>query len=148
MKNCPATPARLLRYLDGTLSLRDTAAVAQHLAECPACRRRLDGMRRAETDLAEMAGQPLPADTQLRVQERIGREFGLAPSRDILTIEEAADFLRLDSGQMAEALDDLPWFELAGQIRFRRQTLLDWIRERERECTRERLRHSFRSATA
>ncbi len=144
MKNCPATPARLLRFLDGTLSLRDTAAVARHLAACPACRHRLDNMRRAESDLAGLAGLPVPAETQLRVQERIG----LTQNRDILTIEEAADFLRLDSGQMAEALDDLPWFELAGQVRFRRQTLLDWIRERERECTRERLRHSFRSATA
>jgi hypothetical protein len=144
VKNCPITPARLLRYLDGTLSRRETATVAQHLAECPACRRRLDNMRQAETELAELAGQPVPAETQLRVQERIG----LTQNRDILTIEEAADLLRLNSDQMAEALDDLPWFELAGQIRFRRQTLFDWIRERERECTRERLRHSFRSATA
>jgi predicted anti-sigma-YlaC factor YlaD len=144
MKNCPITPARLLRYLDGTLSLRDAATATRHLADCPTCRRRLDDMRRTEASLVELAGQPVPAETQLRVQER----FGPAQEREILTIEEAADLLRLDSDQMAEALNDLPWFELAGQIRFRRQTLFDWIRERERECTRERLRHSFRSATA
>lgn len=135
--NCD--PHTLLAYLDGQLNPEAEAETIRHLAACAACRQSLAALRRAESGLAGLAADGPAADALARVQSRIRQDLGMTREREILTLAEAADLLRLTSDQLATVLDDLPWFELAGQIRFRRQALLDWVQERERACLRERL---------
>jgi hypothetical protein len=137
--NCPNTPDIWFAYLDGELPSEQEREWRRHLAACPACQRLLDGLRDADRSLSALAAGAPAADALLRVQQHVRQELGMAKQREILTLEEAADFLRVEPDELAEVLDDLPWFELAGRIRFRRQALLDWVRKRERECTRERL---------
>jgi len=136
---CTQDPNSLLDYLDGELSAAAAAAVTSHLAGCPSCRRLLASLKDSERSLAELGNETAPVDALMRVQRRVCLDLGIAKEREILTLEDAADFLRLEADELAEVLDDLPWFELAGRIRFRRQALLDWVRKREQECARERL---------
>jgi hypothetical protein len=133
--SCTQDPNSLLDFLDGEMA----PETARHLGECPDCQRLLASLKDCERTLVELGSDTPPADALLRVQRRVRLDLGIAKEREILTLEEAADFLRLEPDELAEVLDDLPWFELAGRIRFRRQALLDWVRARERECARERL---------
>jgi hypothetical protein len=141
--NCPNAPDIWLDYLDGELRGAENDSLRQHLAECAACQRVVADIQRADTALNTLSHTPPAATSLLEVQQRVRQELGMAKQREILTLEEAADFLRVEPEELAEILDDLPWFELAGRIRFRRQALLDWVRQRERECTRERLSRSL-----
>jgi hypothetical protein len=137
--NCPNNPEVWPEYLDGELQPEEAESLRRHLAACPACQRLVAGIQRADAELAGLSHGSLSAVSLLEVQQRIRQDLGMAERREILTLEEAADFLRVEPDELAGLLDDLPWFELAGRIRFRRQSLLDWVRKRERECTRERL---------
>ncbi len=136
-------PELLLAFLDGELSAEAEADLARHLADCVACRQTLASLRQSESGLSALAAAAPASESLAQVQRRVRQELGMVREREILTIEEAADFLRLQPDELAAVLDDLPWFELAGQIRFRREALVDWVRERERECSRERCRRNL-----
>lgn len=131
-------PELLLAFLDGELSAEAAAELACHLAACAACRQTLVSLHQSESGLNALAAATPASDSLAQIQRRVRQELGMVREREILTIEEAAGFLRLQPDELATVLDDLPWFELAGQIRFRREALVDWARERERECRRER----------
>jgi anti-sigma factor ChrR (cupin superfamily) len=141
--NCPDSAETWIDYLDGELAPKEAASLRRHLADCPACGSVLAGLQQADSALGTLANDDAPTSSLLAIQQRIQQELGMAKQREILTLEEAADFLRIEPEELAECLNDLPWFELAGRIRFRRQALLDWVRQRERECTRERLSRSL-----
>jgi hypothetical protein len=50
---------------------------------------------------------------------------------DIVTLEEAARLLRLSSDELAKNLDSAPHFTVAGQIRFRKDALDEWMKAQE-----------------
>ena len=60
-----------------------------------------------------------------------------AEPAEIMTLEEAAELLRLTPGQLDRIVGELPAFELGGQIRFRRVRLIEWIEQRERDYGRQ-----------
>ena len=57
-------------------------------------------------------------------------------SQQIMTLDQVATFLQIDSDQLGEIAETLPAFELAGQIRVRRAKLIEWIEQRERDYSR------------
>ncbi len=63
----------LHRYLDGELSWEERQRVRGHVATCPACRDRLEALRRAEYALRNLAAFDLPADFTDRVMSRVRR---------------------------------------------------------------------------
>ena len=54
-----------------------------------------------------------------------------------LQAKQTADFLRITRDQLGEIVEELPAFELAGQIRIRRQRLIEWVQQRERDYSRQ-----------
>ena len=54
-----------------------------------------------------------------------------------MTLDEVAAFLRIDPSDLGEVAEELPAFELGGQVRVRRERLIEWIQQRERAYTRQ-----------
>lgn len=79
-----------------------------------------------------------PASTVLATRRVLAQYIRPARVCEIMTLEEAADFLRITADQLGEIVEELPAFELAGQIRVRRDRLLEWVQQRERDYNRQR----------
>lgn len=139
MTPCPDITAQLSNYAAGELDAAAAKAVTAHLARCPDCAADLDRLRRAEFALRRALGAAIPCDVDLRVRATLADETRRVESETLMTLEEAARFLRLDPSRMDDVLDDLPALEVAGEIRIRRRALLAWIRGKERQFERQRL---------
>ena len=79
---CRRVEQLLSDYLETLLPVRDAAAVAAHLAECPACRRRRDAVLALGADLrAPMGESPLPEIDRRAIEQWLA-ERGAAAVRE------------------------------------------------------------------
>jgi len=116
----------------------DAEHLGDHVRTCAACRARLAALRRVDRDL-RLLQQPGPsAGAVLATRRLIARETRGAGGPEIMTLSEVAEFLRVPPDALAEVADDLPAFEIGGQVRVRRTRLIEWIAERERSYARSR----------
>ena len=129
---CDATDVELAEFAAGDLPVERAGAVERHLARCADCRRRLDVLRRADAWLRLLPRQEPPARTILKVRRALRDEIQGADGPEIMTLGEVAASLRIAPEDLDEIAEDLPAFELAGQVRVRRARLLEWIEQRER----------------
>ena len=124
-------------YDKGELPHEDARRVADHLAQCRSCAQRLEGLRQLDDILRAMPMQEPSSAVLLAVRDRVHGELA---GGEILDAGQVAAYLKLSRGQVLDHLDELPCFEVAGEIRFRRTALMEWIEERERARRREALR--------
>lgn len=129
---CEVTEVELAELAAGDLPHGRAGAVERHLAQCPDCRRRLEALRRADAWLRMLPRHEPPARTVVNVRRALIEEIRGADGPEIMTLDEVAAFLRLAPEDLDEIAEDLPAFELAGQVRVRRARLLEWIEQRER----------------
>jgi hypothetical protein len=134
MKECEKYVELLPEFLEGALEGNEAAEVALHLGECAECRDELGFVRNLTTAARQMP-QPRPDDTAvLRITEAIRatqarpRGTGYGP---VLSVEDLADYLRVDLETLEPYLADIPCFELGGKLLFRRETVEGWVRQRE-----------------
>ena len=124
-------------YEKGELAPDEAGRVAEHLSGCRICEGRTAVLRELD-DWLRAAATPEPSASLLvSVRRRVHRDLG---GGEIMDVDQVAAFLRLSQAQVLDSLDELPCFEVAGQIRFRRAALLKWIEERESLHRREHLR--------
>jgi hypothetical protein len=83
---------------------------------------------------------PSPAGL-LRVRQALTEAMHPAGDSEIMTLPEVAAFLRLPESELGGILEELPAFELAGQLRIRRTRLLEWIAQREQGYRRAHVQH-------
>ena len=75
---CPQAKQLFSPYLDGAVTGTEMLALQDHLAECPACHRRVSGAA-ADAAVAGQCGRPkVPADLGLKLRLAISREAALA----------------------------------------------------------------------
>jgi len=136
--NCDVTYEELAAMTAGDLDAGRARVIREHLPGCDRCRRRLAALEQADDALGALrpAG-PSPAAV-LAARRAIGEEIRPIRGDEIMTLSEAAAFLRIDEDEVGEILDELPAFELAGRVRIRRSRLIEWIAQRERDYTRRR----------
>ena len=65
-----------------------------------------------------------------------------------MTLAEVAEFLRVSPDALAEVMEELPAFEVGGQVRVRRARLVEWVAERERNYARSRAESEVAHALA
>ena len=128
----------LAAYADGETDAVATREIDQHLAACPSCRRQLAALRQADAGLREMAGSAAPAGAVMAAWQAVSAELTPAALPEVLTLEQAAGMLAVSMNELAEVMDELPLFEIAGQLRIRRARLVEWIADRERQFSRQR----------
>ena len=85
--------------------------------------------------------------TQLSLRREVhhlpGRP-GPQPASEIMTPSELAAWLKIPLEALDECIEQIPCFELAGQIRFRRARVEQWLAEREQAFAAERASHAAR----
>lgn len=77
-----------------------------------------------------------PAMAAARVRACALRELEQSEPREVMTLPEVAEFLRISESELADVMGDLPAFEIGGRIRVRRTALVEWIKTRERRYRR------------
>ena len=135
--NCEIEYDELSGLVGGELDAGRAVELRRHLGACEHCRERMAALNRSDRMLKAM--QPLlpPAEAVLAARRALAPEVRLAPASEIMTLDEVAEFLRITPEQLGEVVEELPAFELAGQIRVRRQRLIEWVQQRERDYTRQ-----------
>jgi len=76
----------------------------------------------------------------LRLQAAMDAELKLissAPPRLVMTITEVADYLRVTPDVVENYLGDIPCFELGCKLLFRKDSVDEWIKEKERNYARD-----------
>ena len=124
-------------YQKGELDADEAGAVGSHVSDCHTCADRVAALRQLDDLLRAIPTPAPPMSALMAVRERVhsGPEGG-----EIMDADQVAAFLKLTREQILDSLDELPCFEVAGQIRFRRTALMRWIEEREADRRREALR--------
>ena len=88
----------------------------------------LHGLKRAEP----------PAAGLLEVRRALAAVIRPPRHHDVMTLDDVRDMLRLSPAELEQIVPELPLFELAGQLRIRRQRLIEWIDGREQAFARAR----------
>lgn len=131
---CALSDEELSAYSAGDMPPPRADVIEPHVRGCPHCQRRLEALRSVDQLLTQLGRRHLPDGSADRVINSICRQ--LQPAAEIMTLREVAQFLRISLEELEEGLDELPAFELGGQIRIRRERLLAWIEQQERTYVR------------
>ena len=134
---CNVTYEDLAALAAGELEGERCKRTRRHLAECDSCRARLDALARVDQSLKHLKPARPPAAAVLAARRALSGTIRGQGAPEILTLAEAAEFLRISPEQLGEIVEELPAFELAGQMRIRRERLVEWVRQRERDYTRQ-----------
>lgn len=135
--SCDIAYEELAAFADGDLNPSRLEEIREHLAGCGACRKRLDALSRSDALLAATRRLPPSGSAILAARRALSEVIRRRQVPEIMTLAEAAEFLRVTPDQLGEVVEELPAFELGGQIRLRRQRLLEWIEHRERDYSRQ-----------
>jgi hypothetical protein len=122
--------------LEGDLEADEMEAAREHEAGCPRCSaemRRFRAMVRAVEELPD----PIPEDT-IRFEILDGLtprpEARLVP--EIMDVEDLREYLGVTEEELEEEIGNLPAFEFAGRLKFKKAHIDRWIEEKERERAR------------
>ena len=129
---CDVNDEDLARHAAGEQAVR----AAGHVDGCAACQAKLAALRRADLLLRALPPARPSAAALLRVRRALAAEIHADRAAEIMTLEEAAAFLRLTVGELDEIIGELPAFEVAGQVRVRRTRLTEWVAQREQSYLR------------
>ena len=68
----------------------------------------------------------------MRLESRVDGDGGrLAPVKEIMTLEEVAAYLQIEPDVVWKLLNEIPHFEVGGELRFKKSSVDEWIRMKE-----------------
>lgn len=133
-------------YLDDELEAEIAHEFQQHLEKCASCRTRATAYKRLSAELQQALDSTLPEVADLRIRRRLNQEITSdKTAQDILDMEGVAELLQVPISDIVTLLDEIPSFEIAGRLRFRKDRIEEWIHARERSLQWEREEHSRRT---
>jgi hypothetical protein len=136
---CDVTYEELAEFAAGEVHGERSRKISEHLASCEMCRNRLNVLRDVDVILPTIPRIQPGTQAILNTRRLISREIRNADTPEIVTLDEVAAYLRISLDQMGEIIEDLPVFEIAGQIRLRRAKLIEWIEQREQSHMRSNI---------
>lgn len=134
--NCDVTYEALAALAAGDVDATREAELREHVSQCSRCRQRLASVNRADAALTALPPVQPPRRAILAARQALSEVTRGPRAPEIMTLREVAEFLRITPDQLGEIVEELPAFELAGQIRVRRERLIEWVQQRERDYTR------------
>ena len=129
--NCDVTYEELAAFAAGDAAPERARRIRQHLRSCEDCRRRLKALASLDDALRLVPRTEPPANAVLNARRALSHQRRTESAPDIMTLDEVAEFLRVSSDDLEDVAEELPAFELGGQIRIRRARLIEWIQQRE-----------------
>ena len=145
--SCEVRYEELATYAAGDLASEANRCIADHVRTCAVCSDRLQAICRTDAILAAIRPVRPTARTILETRRILAEVIHPQEPSEIMTLEVAATFLRIGLDELEDIIDELPAFELAGQVRIRRSRLLEWIAQRERVYSRRSAASWAREAT-
>ena len=142
--DCQQVEELLSSYVNNELTKGLRVAVAAHLQDCSTCQLAEEEYLALQS-LCQRDARPTLADTKAfsvleNIKSQVASEKEMAATdHEILTMEEAAAFLRVSPRDLEEEFDTLPVFMIGNKLRVRRSQLLLWVEERERKTRGRRL---------
>jgi hypothetical protein len=123
---------RLRPFFDGELEPEAAGSFRRHLEACETCRTSLKALEDLREGLLASQNRALSEEAELRMRAFLHREIQLGKAfGEILDMEDVSRLLNIPVSEVAALLDQLPHFEIAGRLRFRKEAIMKWIDERE-----------------
>ena len=135
--SCDVIYEELAAFASGDIDEQRREQLEQHISQCGHCRRRLEAIGKTDALLQTLAPLQPGRSAVLAARRAVSEQTRGARAPEIMTLAEVAVFLRVTPEQLGEVVDELPAFELGGQIRVRRTKLVEWVEQRERDYARE-----------
>ena len=85
-----------------------------------------------EPELSNERAEALLLSVKKKTERSATSDTHLQHNPEVLTMEEAAAFLRVSIEDLEKEFHTLPVFSIGGRMRIRRSQLIEWIEERER----------------
>jgi hypothetical protein len=128
---CDVAHEELAEFASGDLAPARAEVIKQHLSGCAACRRRLELLSQVDAALKLLPRTEPSAAALLKTRRILSAEIRGSAAPEIMTLDDVARFLHITDDALGEIVEELPAFEIAGEIRVRRAKLLEWIEQRE-----------------
>ncbi len=93
MRSCEELEWTLNLYLDDMLPSEEEPALKAHLAECPACRERLEQLRAMQQAVAGL-DEPVPEELHQRILEHVAQHAGEQPTRASVMPQRSRRWIR------------------------------------------------------
>ena len=138
----------LAEFASGELETARSREIEAHLERCAGCRSKLDALGEVDAALGSLRRAEPSARAVLEARRALSREVRGGGEPAIMTLDEVADFLRITPDRLEEIASGLPAFELAGQLRVRRERLVEWIEQRELLYVRRNIESSLARSLA
>ena len=142
MMTCDEFQGAKHAYLDRELAEEAAKEVQAHAEACAACGRELRELERLRGWLAQSAGEGPREEASGRVRmalreaaEREAERVRAQPPA-IMTLPEVAEYLRVGQTEARRIAYEIPHFQIAGLLRFRREMVERWIDGQERRAAR------------
>lgn len=139
MMKCDTSYEELAAYASGDTTPERAKALCGHISRCDVCRKHLESLRQADIVLVALPRFQPSASAVLEAHRAISEATRPVQEPEIMTLGETAEFLRLTPEQLGEILEELPAFEIAGQVRVRRSRLIEWVQQREQLYVRRNM---------
>lgn len=140
---CTVTREALSAHALGEGTPEERHRLDEHLRRCPSCQTIVTEFEVLGSLCRKASPPPLSPTASLRllagIRAALGEGSTSLPDHDVLTLEEVAAYLRIEGEDLVSELPGMPTFEIAGRVRIRRDRLLAWIEERERQARSRRL---------
>jgi len=135
-------------WIDGSVSEERGRMLEEHATACEACGASLGGLQALRQLLRASAVEAAPDSARLRALGAILQAATADPERtevpvsgppQIMNLAEVAAFLRVSEAKVRRILPDLPHFAVAGELRFRRESMERWVEREEQRAATARL---------
>lgn len=132
---CAKYRQMLSEYQEGDLSKKEAVTAEKHLKTCKKCQKELESLREVSLLSKKLTRYEPGNKVVLEVKSFI---YGKAqPERrtqfgPVLNMNDLAEFLRVDKETIEQYLDELPCFELGGNVLFRKKSIEEWMEAREK----------------
>lgn len=137
---CDIRLEQLSALLAGELDVTQTQVLRQHIERCPACATLAARLQDIDQQFRSAVDQPVPPEAARRARQAMHAAVQRQPTPEIMTLDEVGQCLRLTPSQLAQILEQLPSFSVAGEVRIRRDRLMQWVKDQEQQAFRDRVR--------
>ena len=154
---CIDVREELVAYIDKELSKMGMRTIETHLSECHECTAEYERLKKAIESTHQLetiepsvgwweqlqeriyqteAGTDLLAEVRslresvARIEKRLAQATQV---KEIMTLDEVASYLQVEANKVWDLLGEIPHFQAAYELRFRKSSLDEWIRMKETE---------------
>lgn len=122
---------------ESELAEAEGAVVRRHLEQCAECAARFEAFRRMAGAI-ERLPDPAPSEgARLRIQSvLLSQVEARRGAPEVMDVKELAAYLAITPEELEEEIENLPAFEFAGRLRFRKAAIDRWMGAREEERRR------------